>query len=104
VTRARATKRQPASSGQAPDGVRRDGAACGGGFEWRGAKTDYCRTDVTSGMRGCGYSSLSNAYAMSSGRCGDCYPNSFPSTAASSAYAYQPEHVRSSRVHKPVRN
>lgn len=49
---------------------------------------DYCRTDVTAGMRGCGYSSLEQCQAMSSGRGGDCSPNPFPS---SSAYAFQPK-------------
>jgi hypothetical protein len=64
---------------------------------------DYCRTDVTAGMRGCGYSSLEQCQAMSSGRGGDCYPNPFPSDGSSSAYAYQPK--PRSKVHaKPVEN
>ena len=71
--------------------------------------TDYCRTDITSGMRGCGYSSLEQCHAMSSGRGGDCYPNPFPSGSASSAsnnngssYAYQPKHPHSKSARKPV--
>jgi hypothetical protein len=72
---------------------------------------DYCRTDITSGMRGCGYSSLEQCHAMSSGRGGDCYPNPFPSGSASSAsnntgnsYAYQPKHPHSKSARKPVEN
>jgi hypothetical protein len=62
---------------------------------------DYCRTDTTSGMRGCGYASLEQCHAMSSGRGGDCYPNPFPSNGSSNALAYQPKHLRSA---KPVAN
>jgi hypothetical protein len=66
---------------------------------------DYCRTDVTSGMRGCGYSSLEQCQAMSSGRGGSCYENPFPSGGSSnSAYAYQPKHPHSKRSKKPVEN
>ena len=64
---------------------------------------DYCRTDVTAGVRGCGYSSLEQCQAMSSGRGGDCYPNPFPSNGSSSAYAYQPK-PRSKGHAKPVEN
>jgi Protein of unknown function (DUF3551) len=67
---------------------------------------DYCRTDITSGMRGCGYTSLEQCHAMSSGRGGDCYPNPYPSNSSASngtdtgnALAYQPKHPRS---RKPV--
>ena len=42
------------------------------------ASVDYCRHDVTSGMRGCGYASLEQCQAMSSGRGGSCYENPFP--------------------------
>jgi hypothetical protein len=70
---------------------------------------DYCRTDITSGMRGCGYTSLEQCHAMSSGRGGDCYPNPFPSSSASSggssngnSYAYQPKHPHSKSARKPV--
>ena len=69
------------------------------------SSVDYCRTDITSGMRGCGYASLEQCHAMSSGRGGDCYPNPYPSNTASSgtstnnALAYQPKHPRS---RKPV--
>jgi hypothetical protein len=72
---------------------------------------DYCRTDVTSGMRGCGYSSLEQCQAMASGRGANCYENPFPegasakassSKASSSAYAYQPKHQASKGARKPV--
>jgi hypothetical protein len=69
------------------------------------SSVDYCRTDITSGMRGCGYTSLEQCHAMSSGRGGDCYPNPFPSnssgTSTDNALAYQPKHPRS---RKPVAN
>ena len=55
------------------------------------APVDYCRTD-TSGMRGCGYSSLEQCQAMSAGRGGDCSPNPYPSNASSNALALQPKH------------
>ena len=61
---------------------------------------DYCRHDVTSGMRGCGYSSLEQCQAMSSGRGGSCYENPFPENSKS-AYAYQPKHAQSkSGIHR----
>jgi hypothetical protein len=59
------------------------------------APVDYCRADVTSGMRGCGYSSLEQCQSMYSGRGGSCFENPFPTgggSASSSAYAYQPTH------------
>jgi Protein of unknown function (DUF3551) len=74
------------------------------------AQVDYCRTD-TSGMRGCGYSSLEQCQAMASGRGANCYENPFPqgasakassSKASSSAYAYQPKHRASKGARKPV--
>jgi hypothetical protein len=73
------------------------------------AQVDYCRTD-TSGMRGCGYSSLEQCQAMASGRGSNCYENPFPegasakasSSKASSAYAYQPTHKASKGARKPV--
>ena len=62
--------------------------------------TDYCRTDTTSGMRGCGYTSLEQCHDMSSGRGGDCYANPFPSNAnanaSGNALAFQPK----SRAHR----
>jgi hypothetical protein len=61
---------------------------------------DYCRTDVTAGTRGCGYTSLEQCHEMSSGRGGDCSPNPFPSNAGSRAYAFQSRHPLSrSRAH-----
>ena len=68
------------------------------------ASVDYCRHDVTSGMRGCGYTSLEQCQAMSSGRGGGCYENPFPEggSASSSAYAYQPKHHVSKAARRPV--
>jgi len=74
------------------------------------AQVDYCRTD-TSGMRGCGYSSLEQCQAMASGRGSNCYENPFPQGASakassskpsSSAYAYQPKRQASKGARKPV--
>jgi hypothetical protein len=65
---------------------------------------DYCRHDVTSGMRGCGYASLEQCQAMSSGRGGSCYPNPFPSDGSSSAYAYQATQTHSKSARKQVEN
>jgi Protein of unknown function (DUF3551) len=68
------------------------------------ASIDYCRHDVTSGMRGCGYTSLEQCQAMSSGRGGSCYENPFPSGGSSSAYAYQATHTHSKSARKQVEN
>jgi hypothetical protein len=65
--------------------------------------TDYCRTDVTSGMRGCGYTSLEQCHGMSAGRGGDCYANPFPEKSSSS-YAYEPKHPHSKTARRPVEN
>src|SRR5260370_4783056 len=77
------------------------------------APVDYCRTD-TSGMRGCGFSSLEQCQAMASGRGSNCYENPFPAggspsgnasargTASSSAYAYQPKHPASQGSSQPA--
>jgi hypothetical protein len=65
--------------------------------------TDYCRTDVTSGMRGCGYASLEQCQAMSAGRGGGCYANPFP-VKSSSSYAYEPKHPHSKPARRPVEN
>jgi hypothetical protein len=71
------------------------------------APVDYCRTD-TSGMRGCGYSSLEQCQSMASGRGSNCYENPFPEgasasgKASNSAYAYQPKHHASKGARKPV--
>ena len=75
------------------------------------AQIDYCRTD-TSGMRGCGYSSLEQCQAMASGCGSNCYENPFPEGAnakansskasSSSAYACQPKHPASKGARKSV--
>ena len=59
------------------------------------SQVDYCRTDVTAGTRGCGYASLEQCQAMSSGRGGSCSPNPFPDNASSNALAYQPKYGHS---------
>ncbi len=66
------------------------------------AATDYCRTDVTGGTRGCGYTSLEQCQAMSSGRGGTCDANPFPAGGNSNAFAYQPK-AGSKVGAKPVR-
>ena len=55
------------------------------------AKYEYCRQDVTSGMRSCSFETMEQCQAMSSGRGGTCYRDPLL-TDTSSAYAYQPKH------------
>jgi len=64
---------------------------------------EYCRQDITSGMRSCGFSSLEQCQAMSAGRGGDCYRDPYL-TDASSALAYQPKSSIAKSVRKPVQN
>jgi Protein of unknown function (DUF3551) len=54
------------------------------------AAYEYCRQDITSGMRSCSFSTLEQCQAMSSGRGGDCYRDPFLGNS-SSAYAFQPK-------------
>jgi hypothetical protein len=62
---------------------------------------DYCRQDAISGMRSCGYATIEQCQAMSSGIGGTCYRDPFlPEAGASSAYAYAPLHG-GKRVAKP---
>jgi hypothetical protein len=62
---------------------------------------EYCRQDITSGMRSCSYATLEQCQAMSSGVGGTCYRDPFlPQAGASNAYAYAPLHGK--RVTKPV--
>jgi hypothetical protein len=61
---------------------------------------EYCRQDITSGMRSCSFETLAQCQAMSSGRGGDCYRDPFL-PAASSAFAYLPKHSHS---RKPAAN
>ena len=71
------------------------------------AKYEYCRQDVTSGMRTCSFETMEQCQAMSSGRGGACYRDPLL-TDTSSAYAYQPKHPLSKsltlRAKKPVKN
>jgi hypothetical protein len=54
---------------------------------------EYCRQDVTSGMRSCSFATMEQCQAMSSGRGGTCYRDPFlPGAGTSSAYAYAPLH------------
>ena len=59
---------------------------------------EYCRKDVTSAVVSCSFDTLAQCQDMSSGRGGDCFRDPFL-PATSSAYAYQPKHLRSK---KPV--
>lgn len=71
------------------------------------AAGEYCRQDVTSGMRSCSFETMEQCQAMSSGRGGACYRDPFL-TDTSSAYAYQPKHPLPKsailRAKKPVGN
>jgi hypothetical protein len=67
---------------------------------------DYCRTD-TSYMRSCGFDTLEQCQASSSGRTGTCDRDPFlPNT--SNALAYAPKHLQSKPVghvaKKPIDN
>jgi hypothetical protein len=68
---------------------------------------EYCRTDVTSGMRSCSFSSMEQCQAMSAGRGGSCFRDPLLPDI-SKAYAYQPNFPRSKsaigRTKKPVKN
>ena len=63
---------------------------------------EYCRQDVTSAMRTCGFDTLAQCQAMSAGRGGDCYRDPFLSDP-SNALAYQPKQ-HSKNLRKPVEN
>ena len=71
------------------------------------AAGEYCRQDVTSGMRSCSFETMEQCQAMSSGRGGTCYRDPLL-TDTSSAYAYQPKRQLSKsltlRAKKPVKN
>jgi hypothetical protein len=54
------------------------------------AAGDYCRQDISSGMRSCSFNTLEQCQAMSAGRGGDCYRDPFL-TDVSNALAYQPK-------------
>jgi len=62
---------------------------------------EYCRTDVTSNMHVCSFTSLEQCQAASMGRGGSCYRDPFLPTA-SDALAYQPKRQPSKGVKKPV--
>jgi hypothetical protein len=63
---------------------------------------EYCRQDVTSGMRSCSFATMEQCQAMSSGRGGSCFRDPFlPQVSVTSAYAYAPLHG-GHRAKKPV--
>jgi hypothetical protein len=64
---------------------------------------EYCRQDVTSGMRSCSFSTLEDCKSMSAGRGGDCYRDPFL-TDTNNAYAYQPKHSQAKGVRKAAQN
>ena len=53
------------------------------------AKYEYCRQDVSSGMRSCSFETMEQCQTMSAGRGGTCYRD--PLVTDTSAYAYQPK-------------
>jgi hypothetical protein len=61
---------------------------------------EYCRQDAISGMRSCGYATIEQCQAMSSGVGGTCYRDPFLPQAGTGAYAYAPHSVK--RATKPV--
>ena len=57
---------------------------------------EFCRTDVSGHMTSCGFTSMAQCQAASSGIGGDCFRD--PSLSDSkNAYAYHPESPRSRR-------
>jgi hypothetical protein len=55
------------------------------------AKYEYCRTDVSSAMRSCSFTSLEQCQTMSAGRGGTCARDPFlPAESVSNAFAQQP--------------
>ena len=55
------------------------------------AKYEYCRTDVSSAMRSCSFTSLEQCQATSEGRGGTCARDPFlPAENVSNAFAQQP--------------
>src|ERR1700712_5750059 len=68
------------------------------------AKYEYCRTDVSSAMRSCSFTSMEECQTMSAGRGGTCARDPFlPASDTSNAFAYQPKgslhHARKPAVH-----
>jgi hypothetical protein len=70
------------------------------------AKYEYCRQDVSSGMRSCSFETMEQCQTMSAGRGGGCYRD--PTLTDTSAYAYQPKHPLPKkailRAKKPAEN
>jgi hypothetical protein len=56
------------------------------------AKYEYCRTDVSSAMRSCSFTSLEQCQTMSAGRGGTCARDPFlpEASSVSNAFAQQP--------------
>jgi hypothetical protein len=68
---------------------------------------EYCNTN-TSGMRGCGYSSMEQCQASNAGIGGGCardpfYTNADSTSNANSALAYQPRQSRSRSKLRPAK-
>jgi hypothetical protein len=64
---------------------------------------EFCRQDVTSGMRSCSFATMEQCRAMSSGRGGDCYRDPFLADS-SNAYAYQPKTSHAKNGIHPTKN
>jgi hypothetical protein len=62
---------------------------------------EYCSIN-TSGMRGCGYSSLEQCQASTSGTGGTCMRDPYYNNA-STALAYQPKQTRSRSALRPAK-
>ena len=64
---------------------------------------EYCRRDINEyGALSCGFETMAQCKAMSSGRGGDCLRDPFLASP-SSAYDYQPKHSHS-KTRKPREN
>jgi hypothetical protein len=58
---------------------------------------EFCRTDVTGHMTGCGFDSMAQCQASSSGLGGDCFRDPWLKDS-NNALAYQPKSTRSKHV------
>jgi hypothetical protein len=65
---------------------------------------EFCSTN-TSGMRGCGYTTMEQCQASTAGVGGSCFRDPYYSNAgtASSAMAYQPSPASAKRERHPVK-
>jgi Protein of unknown function (DUF3551) len=62
------------------------------------AAGEYCRKDVSSAMTSCGFDTMAQCEAMSSGRGGGCFRDPFLPEKNANAFAYAPKALHSKHV------